>query len=90
MAFKEILKAKVPAHLQQTPEFPIIMRMISRARISNASSLRHWLNVEIKKCSNDLKVFGKAGSTMNRKRVQCAKRLDLLKLVQRKILPYVS
>ena len=68
MAFKDVLKAKVPAHLRQTPEFPIIMRMLSQARISNASSLRHWLNVEIKKCSIDLKGFGKAGSTMNRKR----------------------
>lgn len=90
MAFKDVLKEKVPAYLQETPEFPIIMKMISSAKITGPESLRHWLNVEIDKCNNDLKEFNKAGSTTNRKRVQCADKIKLLKLVQNKILPYVK
>ncbi|MEM4254092.1 MAG: hypothetical protein QXR48_01765 [Candidatus Woesearchaeota archaeon] len=90
MSFKETIKEKVPPHLQDTPEFPIILKMISEAKISGPESLMHWLNVEIEKCKNDLKAFGKAGSTMNRKRVQCAKRMELLKLIQDKIMPYVK
>ncbi len=90
MAFKDVLKEKVPAYLQETPEFPIILKMIVEAKITGPESLRHWLNVEMQKCQNDLKEFGKAGSTMNRKRVQCASRMELLKLIQDKILPYVK
>jgi hypothetical protein len=90
MTFKEVLKQKVPAHLQQTPEFPIIMKMIQGEKITGAESLRHWLNVEMQKCKNDLKEFDQAGSTMNRKRVRCADKMQLLNLVQDKILPYVK
>jgi hypothetical protein len=90
MAFKDVLKEKVPAHLQQTPEFPIIMKMIGTAKITGAESLRHWLNVEIQKCNNDLKEYNQAGSTTNRRRVQCASRIKLLEMVQEKILPYVK
>lgn len=90
MTFKEVLKQKVPEHLQQTPEFPIILKMIEQASITGGESLRHWLNVETQKCQKDLDEFGKAGSTMNRKRVQCAQRIELLKLIEQKILPYVK
>jgi len=89
MAFRDVLKEKVPEHLQQTPEFPIILKMIADANITGAESFRHWLNVEIQKCKNELKEEGKSGSTMNRKRVQCAKRIELLTLVQDKILSYL-
>jgi hypothetical protein len=89
MTFRDVLKEKIPEHLQQTPEFPIILKLIADAKISGAESLRHWLNVEMQKCDKDLKEFDKAGSTMNRKRVQCAKRMELLTLIQDKILPYV-
>lgn len=90
MAFIDLLKQNVPEHLQYTPEFPIIIRMVKRAGITGAESLRHWLNVEINKCRKELKEFGRAGSTMNRKRVQCAKRIELLSLIEEKILPYVK
>jgi hypothetical protein len=90
MGFREVLKEKVPAFFQDTPEFPIILKLLEQARISGPESLRHWLGVESQKCRNDLAEFDKAGSTMNRKRVQCAKRLELLHLVQEKILPYVK
>ncbi len=90
MAFKNVLKEKVPAYLQETPEFPIILKMIVEAKITGPESLRHWLNVEMQKCQNDLKELNKAGSTANRKRVQCASRVELLKLIQDKILPYVK
>jgi hypothetical protein len=90
MTFKDVLKQKVPAHLQQTPEFPIIMKMIQGEKITGAESLRHWLNVEMQKCHNDLKEYDKSGSTSNRKRVQCADKIQLLTLVQDKILPYVK
>ncbi|MEM2916083.1 MAG: hypothetical protein QXT19_01880 [Candidatus Woesearchaeota archaeon] len=90
MSFKETIKEKVPPHLQDTPEFPIILKMIDEVKISGPESLRHWLNVEIEKCKNDLKEFSKAGSTMNRKRAECANRIELLKLIQEKILPYVK
>ena len=90
MTFKDVLKQKVPEDLQQTPEFPIIVKMIEQAKITGAESLRHWLNVEMQKCQNDLKEFGKAGSTMNRKRVLCAQRIQLLKLVQDKILAFLK
>ncbi len=89
MTFKDVLKARVPEELQHTPEFPIILKMIDEAKITGAESLRHWLNVEVQKCRNDLKEFDKAGSTMNRRRVQCASRIDLLALVQDRILPYL-
>jgi hypothetical protein len=89
MTFKEALKSKVPADVQNTPEFPIILKMIEQAKITGAESLRHWLNVETRKCENELREFDKAGSTMNRKRVQCAKRIELLKLVRDKILLHV-
>lgn len=90
MSFKTVLKEKVPEHLQQTPEFPIILKMIEQAKISGSESLRHWLNVEIQRCKNELTTFDKAGSTMNRKRVQCANHAELLQLIQDKILPYVK
>ncbi len=90
MAFKDVLKEKVPAYLQETPEFPIIMKMISTAKITGAESLRHWLNVEIEKHNNDLKEFNQAGSTANRKRVRCADEIKLLNLVKNKILLYVK
>ena len=90
MTFKEVLKKKVPEDLQQTPEFPIIMKLIEQAKITSGESLRHWLAVEMEKCRNDLKEFDKAGSTMNRKRVRCAERLQLLQLVHDKILRYVQ
>jgi len=90
MTFKDLLKNKVPANLQNTPEFPIILQMIEQAKITGAESLRHWLNVEAQKCENELREFDKAGSTMNRKRVQCAKRIELLKLVRDKILTHVK
>jgi hypothetical protein len=90
MGFRDVLKAHVPEHLQQTPEFPIILRMIADAKITGPESLRHWLTVEIQKCRNELKELGKSGSTMNRNRVQCAKRIELLTLTQDKILPYVK
>ena len=90
MAFRDVLKQKVPAHLKQTPAFSIILRMIKNAKISSSTSLRHWLNVELQKCKNDLKECGKAGPTMNRKRVRYAQRIKLLKLTQTKILPYVK
>jgi hypothetical protein len=90
MTFKDLLKNKVPLDLQNTPEFPIILKMLEQAKITGAESLRHWLNVETQKCENELREFDKAGSTMNRKRVQCAKRIELLKLVRDKILTYVK
>jgi hypothetical protein len=90
MTFKEVLKQKVPAHLQQTPEFPIIMKMVGEAKITGPESMRHWLSVEMQKCKNDLKELDQAGSTSNRKRVRCADRIKLLKLVQDKIAPYVK
>ncbi len=90
MSFKDVLKEKVPGYLQDTPEFPIIMKMISGAKITGPESLRHWLNVEMQKCSNDLREYNKAGSTMNRKRVKCADKIQLLTLIQDKILPYVK
>jgi hypothetical protein len=90
MTFKEVLKQKVPVEFQNTPEFPIIVKLIEDASITGGESLRHWLNVEMDKCRKDLDEFGKAGSTMNRKRVAVGKRLDLLTLVQGKILPFVK
>lgn len=90
MTFKDVLKKKVPEDLQQTPEFPIIVRLIEDANITGGESLRHWLAVEMQKCRNDLKEFDKAGSTMNRKRVRCAERMNLLQLVHDKILEYVK
>lgn len=90
MTFKDVLKQKVPAEFQDTPEFPIILKLIDTAGITGGESLRHWLNVEMDKCRKDLDEFGKAGSTMNRKRVVVGKRLDLLTLVQGKILPFVK
>ncbi len=90
MTFKDILKAKVPQYLQRTPEFPIILRLIVKSKISGPVSLKHWLNVELNKCKNDLKEAKIAGSTMNRKRILCAKRMDLLRLIQKKIIPYLK
>ncbi len=89
MSFKDVLKDRVPEHLQQTPEFPIILKLLAQAKISGPESLRHWLAVEQAKCKTDLKEFNKAGSTTNRKRVRCVERMDLLQLVQTKILPYL-
>jgi hypothetical protein len=90
MSFREILKEKVPSHLRETPEFPIILKLIEKEKITSALSLKHWLNVELQKCENDLKEFDRAGPTMNRKRVTCAARMQLLHLIQEKILPYVK
>jgi len=90
MALRDILRKKVPGHLQETPEFPIILKMIEEAKITNPESLGHWINVEMQKCKNELKELCKAGPTTNRKRVQCANRMKLLTLVQDKILSYVK
>jgi hypothetical protein len=89
MSFKDVLKQKVPPEFQDTPEFPIILKMVDEAKITGGESLRHWLSVELNTCKRELSEFGKAGSTMNRKRVQCAKRIELLALVKEKILPFV-
>jgi hypothetical protein len=90
MGFKEVLKEKIPAYLQDTPQFPIILRLLGQAKISGPESLRHWLSVEISRHRKDLAELNKAGPTMNRKRVQCAEQIKLLKLIEDRIAPYVK
>lgn len=90
MSFKDILKEKVPEYLQQTPEFPIFLKIIERENINSGDDLKHFLSAEIERKEKKIEELDKQGSTSNRDRVELAKETDFLKLIQEKILPYVQ
>lgn len=88
MTFKDVLKQKIPADLQQTPEFPILLKLVERENISSELAFKHYLDAEIRKKENHLKELA-GSSTNNRRRVELAKELDVLRVFQSRILPYV-
>lgn len=91
MSFKDVLKAKVPEHLQHTPEFPIFLKLVKQESITSSESLKHYLSAEIERKEKNLKELAKGkSSTSNRQRVEIAKNIDFLRLILDKILPYVS
>lgn len=89
MAFKEILKKKVPEDLQYTPEFKTLLAMIGKRGIRSEEALKMLLNVEIVKCKDWLDK-NKTASTINRWRRHYTRRLDFCSLIKKKILPFLE
>ncbi len=84
---KAILKRKVPAYVQETPEWPVFLRWISQKNIRTSAQLKDTLSAEIKDCQDMLKVRMKnmRQGTNNRTARKYAKKLDFLKVVRDKI-----
>lgn len=90
MTFKDTLKEKVPEHLKQTPEWPVLLRIVEKENFANVFAFKHFLEAEIQKKEDWLKQLAKdKSSTNNRLRVEAGKELDFLRMLQDKILPYV-
>jgi len=88
MAFKDTLKKKVPEDIQYTPEFKTLLALIRKEDIKSAIGLRSYVTNEIKRCQEQLKSL-RNGSTKNRHRVLCAKKIDFLKIIKTKVLRYL-
>jgi hypothetical protein len=90
MTVKEDLKAKVPAFVRDTPEWPVFLRWISQNRIKTRAQLKFELNQDIKDCQKKLSEFSRSREgTNNRILRACAKKLDFLKLARDKIVKYL-
>ena len=88
MAFIDTLKKNVPEDIRQTPEFKTLRALLKSENIRSAVGLRSYISAEIKRCQEDLKKL-RNGSTKNRLRVRCAKKLDFLKIIKNKVLRYL-
>ncbi len=91
MAFKDTIKKKVPAYMQDTPEFKVFLALVKKEGIKGPASLRAYLDTNIAKLKADFKEKKKANKngSMNRRLRPIAKNLDFLKLVKLKILRYL-
>ncbi len=88
MAFIDTLKKKVPDDIQHTPEFKTLRALIRQQDIRSSVGLRSYVTSDIERCQAELKNH-KGGSTKNRLRVRCAKKLDFLRLIKNKVLRYL-
>ncbi|MBW2973122.1 hypothetical protein KY346_01880 [Candidatus Woesearchaeota archaeon] len=90
MAFKEVIKKKVPGYVQATPEFNVFLALVKKENIKGPASLRTYLDANIKKIKTDIKEMNKANKegTMTRRLRPMTKKLDFLMLVKNKILKY--
>ncbi len=91
MVMKEVLKRKVPAFVQETPEFSVFLKWVAQNKIASVAQLKSVLNAEIKECQQTMKKNMPAQSMGTNTRVvrKSAKQLDFLKLVRDKIVKYV-
>ena len=91
MAFKDTIKKKVPAYLQDTPEFKVFSVLVKKENIKGPASLRAYLDANMKKLKADFKDKKKANKngSMNRKLRPIAKNLDFLKFVNQKFVKYL-
>lgn len=91
MAFKEDIKNKIPAYLQNTPEFKVFSALIKKENIKGPASLHTYIAARMKKLNSDfnqLKKSNKEG-TMNRKLRPIAKEMDFLKFAKQKFARYL-
>jgi len=84
---KERLREHTPSRYQAMPEFNILLKLITKEKITTKTALKRHLNAEIKKLEREIDQLG-GGSTMNRKRVRIAKKVDFLRKCHDKLLPY--
>lgn len=91
MAFKEDIKKKIPAHLQDTPEFKVFTALIKKEDISGPSSLSAYLDANIEKLKADFREKSKANKegSMSRQLGPIAKKLDFLKMIKQKFVKYL-
>ncbi|MBW3001663.1 hypothetical protein KY338_00715 [Candidatus Woesearchaeota archaeon] len=91
MVFKDDVKKKIPAYLQDTPEFKVFTALIKKENIRGPASLRAYLEANIEKLKTDFKEKKKANKngSMNRRLRPIAKKLDFLRLVDKKFVKYL-
>ena len=91
MVFKDTIKTKVPAYMQDTPEFKVFLALVKKEDIRGPASLRAYLDTNIANLKADFKEKKKANKngSMNRRLRPIAKKIDFLKLVKLKILIYL-
>ena len=91
MVFKDTIKTKVPAYMQDTPEFKVFLALVKKEDIRGPASLRAYLDTNIANLKADFKEKKKANKngSMNRRLRPIAKKIDFLKLVKLKILRYL-
>ena len=91
MVFKNTIKTKVPAYMQDTPEFKVFLALVKKEDIRGPASLRAYLDTNIANLKADFKEKKKANKngSMNRRLRPIAKKIDFLKLVKLKILRYL-
>jgi len=88
---KEILKAKVPDFVKDTPEWKVFLKWVSQNEIKNTTQLKSQLKSEIETCQAELKklMSDSSSGTNTRFARPCAKKLDFLKLARDKIVKYL-
>ena len=91
MAFKDIVKKKIPARYRSTPEFNVFLSMLRKRNIKNKDQLNNYLAKEIKRCNDWFKKNKKNSKegTMRRWLAYYTKKLDFLKLIKNKVLKYL-
>lgn len=91
MAFKEDIKNKVPAYLQETPEFKVFTALIKKENIKGPASLAAYLDSNMEKLKADFKEKSRSNSEgrMSRQLRPIAKKLDFLKMVKQKFVKYL-
>ncbi|MBW3004665.1 hypothetical protein KY310_02445 [Candidatus Woesearchaeota archaeon] len=91
MAFKDDVKNKIPAYLQDTPEFKVFTALIKKENIRGPASLRAYLDANMEKLKADFKEMSRSNKegSMNRKLRPIAKKLDFLKVVDKKFVKYL-
>ncbi|RLE47940.1 hypothetical protein DRJ25_01155 [Candidatus Woesearchaeota archaeon] len=85
---REELKKKVLEKYRQTPEYNILLKIIKQKKISTTEKLKKYVQKQIKEDQEWLETREKNNKdgTMNRWLVRRAKRLDLFKTLDKKIL----
>ena len=91
MAFKDDIKSKVPAYLQDTPEFRVFTALVKKENIRGPASLSAYLDANMEKLKADFKEKSKSNTegSMNRQLRPIAKKLDFLKMVKQKFVKYL-
>lgn len=90
MSFKDVLTAKVPDFVKNSPEWTVFLRWLSQNDITSNAQLNSVLNAQIQDCQLALNksMSSSFQGTNNRVDHALAKKLDFLKLVKTKIMKY--
>ena len=91
MAYKDILKKKVPEEVRFTPEFRVLLAVIKKQDIKSSMGLKNYTNSEIKSLKDWIKTNKKQNikGTMRRHIVKKQKQIDFYALIKKQVLKYL-